>query len=49
VTDVEEKIAGIKVLMRHGLGREVDFPVKGMARALVFRIDIEELKGKQSV
>jgi nitroimidazol reductase NimA-like FMN-containing flavoprotein (pyridoxamine 5'-phosphate oxidase superfamily) len=49
LTDAEEKIAGIKVLMRHSLGREVDFPVKGMARTLVFRIDIEELKGKQSV
>ena len=49
LTDVEEKIAGIKVVMRHSLGHEVDFPVKGMARTLVFRIDIEELKGKQSV
>ncbi len=49
LTDVDQKLAAIKVLMLHSLGHEVDFPVKGMDRMLVVRIDIEHLTGKQSL
>lgn len=46
VEDPEEKVRGVKALMRHTLGHEYDFPLKKMDSVLVVRIDIRDIKAK---
>jgi uncharacterized protein len=48
VTTVEEKVLGIRAVMRQILGEEFEFPLKSLDRTTVFRIEILEIKGKQA-
>ncbi len=48
VTDAEEKLRGLKVIMRQNIGYEYDFQPKILERTLVCRIDIHELTGKRA-
>jgi hypothetical protein len=46
--DRQEKIPGLKAIMRHNLGHEYDFSLDRLDSTLVVRIDIQEIKGKQA-
>jgi hypothetical protein len=46
--DQDEKIRGIKTIMRQCDGSEFEFPQDSLKSVLVFRIDIENLSGKQA-
>jgi nitroimidazol reductase NimA-like FMN-containing flavoprotein (pyridoxamine 5'-phosphate oxidase superfamily) len=48
VTDTDEKLHGLKAIMRQNIGCEYDFQPKALDRTLVFRIDIRELAGKKA-
>jgi uncharacterized protein len=46
--DPEEKIRGLKTIMRQSLGHEFKFPLERLDSVLVVRIDIQEITGKQA-
>ncbi|MFH0768954.1 MAG: pyridoxamine 5'-phosphate oxidase family protein [Chloroflexota bacterium] len=48
VEDDEEKILGLKRIMQQNLLHEYDFPLERLDSTLVLRIDIHDVKGKQS-
>jgi hypothetical protein len=48
VTDNEEKIRGIRAVMKQITGVEFDIPRKSLDTTLVVRIDIREMKGKKA-
>jgi len=48
ITDKEEKLKGIRAVMRQIVGQEYNFPIKSLDTTLVVRIDIQEMKGKKA-
>ena len=48
VEDEAEKIRGLRAIMRQNMGREYDFELGKLKSTLVVRIDILDMKGKQS-
>ena len=49
VTDLEEKIRGLKSILRQTLGHEYQIRQDKIESVLLFRIDIREVAGKQSI
>ena len=49
IEDPQEKIHGLKAIMWHNLGHELEIPPERLESTLVVRIDIKEIKGKQGV
>jgi len=48
VAAVEEKVRGIRAIMRQIIGSEFDFPLESLGQTMVFRIDIRDIQGKQA-
>ena len=49
IEDNEEKVRGLRAIMRQNLGYEFDFAQDRLTSTLVVRIDIEKMRGKESL
>lgn len=48
IEDDEEKVRGIKSIMRHCTGREFDFPLDRLSTVIVVRVEIDSMTCKQA-